>query len=660
MVPEILNGWLWQSRLAIQTASARAFAAHGYVDPSYRPPRLPFVSVVGPLSLHVEPERENGKAGQARMRIPGYVIGKPRAGAATVPASGGLKLRFDGRATVTLGLAGLPVTPFSDPATGPGIAAILTGQIAAALAASQFVDADGSPLTDATLLTALRDISVQWSAQTQQFAIASDAGTAATQQRSSVEVLPTVNDLAPALGLSPPMSASEGRQKIHKLPAPRSMTVETRLDLWAQSQFDMAVMFDGLANAAPTRGRLVLRPSLLARDVADGDIALQLLERGEPTTLDSLIHLEGGDGLTDRAKGVVYTASPGANVDATASAFVLSGTGQLSGPAWGTPLVPNPLFNSQPAPAGFALALGVRLDPATGSGDSYPLLALRRGTTNVLSLAATVVQVNVPGTGQTLFGEISANATLLTGGPPSNATTRFRVSLGQLQAGGTLHATLSADTGLVTLAWEGEPQRLDDPVVTPSAPVAGSGAPATGPDMVLTVGGGAAAAFPHPVAISHVHLQGEPYGPLDPRLRTSIAGHGRLRPGDMIALAVSDDGWRLGETKSVALVDHVEGQSVVLTKPVAGAFARGRAIVFQDECFFFQTAVKRRDDLMNRLYHCSIDYRVSALLEDPTARSTAVLVREHREDIVARGASRASGGHPGVTAVDADTTRGVN
>jgi hypothetical protein len=53
MVPEILNAWLWQARLSTRTGGACAFAAHGYVDPAYRPPWLPFVSVVGPLSLHV-------------------------------------------------------------------------------------------------------------------------------------------------------------------------------------------------------------------------------------------------------------------------------------------------------------------------------------------------------------------------------------------------------------------------------------------------------------------------------------------------------------------------------------------------------------------------------------------------------------------------------
>ena len=63
---------------------------------------------------------------------------------------------------------------------------------------------------------------------------------------------------------------------------------------------------------------------------------------------------------------------------------------------------------------------------------------------------------------------------------------------------------------------------------------------------------------------------------------------------------------------------------------------------------------------MNRLYHTSIDYRVSALLEDPVARTSATLVLETQENVNPRGASRGSPGHPGVTAVDADQVRGVN
>jgi hypothetical protein len=577
-----------------------------------------------------------------------------------VPATGSLALRFDGRASVSLALAGLPATTFGDPTTGPVIAAAVGSALAAALAGNQYKDIDGTPLVDPVLLAALTTVAIKWSPQTQQFAITSTPGSAATGQRSQVEILPIANDLAPALGFAPPFSQSEGRQRIHKLPAPRPMMVEVRVDLWAHSQIDMAVMFDGLANAAPTRGRLALRSSLLAADVADGATQLQLLDRGEPTTPDSLVHLEGGDGLTERTRGIAYTASAGAAADLANGRFTLSGSGQLTGPVWVSPLLPDPLFATQPAPAGFSVALGLALDPAAVAGESYQLLALDHGPTAVATLALTVVSVVLPSGDPALFGEITATAGLVRAGVPGTATTTWRVPLAQLQAGGTLHATVTGDTGVLGLAWDGDPQRLDDPLATPTPPVAYPGVPAMGADMVLAIGGGGGAALPNPVAISHLHIFKEPYGPIDPKLRTSVASAARLRPGDMIAVASSDDGWHVGETKSLALVESVAGKTVTLTRPISGAFGRGRALVYQDECFFFQTAVKRRDDLMNRLYHTSVDYRVSALLEDPVARTSTTLVLETQENVTPRGAPRSSSGHPGVTAVDADQVRGVN
>jgi hypothetical protein len=269
-----------------------------------------------------------------------------------------------------------------------------------------------------------------------------------------------------------------------------------------------------------------------------------------------------------------------------------------------------------------------------------------------------VVSVNVPGDGPRLFGEFNATATLFRDGVASTAQTLWRLRLNRLEEGGTLHATVTAQSGLIGLAWDGEPQRLEEPA-TPVPPTAAPGLPATGADMTLTLGGGPAA-LPQPVSVSHIHLFSEPLGPLDPQVRVSVVPASRLRPGDMIAVAGCEDGWRVGETRSLSLVQEVQGNRVVLAGPIRGAFARGRALVYQDECFFFQTAVKRRDDLMNQLYHCSLDYKVSALLEDPLARSSAVLVRQTREELTALGASRAAGGHPGVGVVDVDPVRGVN
>src|SRR5262249_56057545 len=135
----------------------------------------------------------------------------------------------------------------------------------------------------------------------------------------------------------------------------------------------------------------------------------------------------------------------------------------------------------QAARSGLALAIGVQLDGAAAAGDSYALASLARDATTVFALSLAVVTVNVPVDGPTLFGEITATATLLTDGVPAVAQTRRRVPLTQLQAGGTIHAIVVADTGLIAVAWEGEAQRPDDPIVTPAPPTAAPGLPATGP-----------------------------------------------------------------------------------------------------------------------------------------------------------------------------------
>ncbi|MBN9686046.1 MULTISPECIES: hypothetical protein [unclassified Corallococcus] len=87
--------------------------------------------------------------------------------------------------------------------------------------------------------------------------------------------------------------------------------------------------------------------------------------------------------------------------------------------------------------------------------------------------------------------------------------------------------------------------------------------------------------------------------------------------------------------------------------PVEGAWARGRTLVFQEECFFFQPQLRRRDDLLNHLYRCCVDSRVSALMDEPNARATARLVDKPVLGLIARGAS----GHPGTAVTEVDTAR---
>jgi hypothetical protein len=646
MVDDILKAMLWRSRLSVRAGGRRAFAGDGYVDPSYRPPETPFVSVVGPLSLAVEPERENGQPGHGLIAIPGHIIGAARPDALVLPPAGALRLRFDRRARLVLALAGLPVTPFGNDATGPAVAAAIGAAIAAAVAANQVLDDLDQPIDDPAIDAALAQVVVAWSPATRQLAISSAPGIAAPGAViSSVEVLAVANDLAPSLGWTTPAVRNDGRLKLHKLPAPRPVTVEIRVDLWTSTQSELAHMFDALAASAPTRGGVALRPALLAADPAMGASTVRLLTRGEPTTTESLVHLEGGDGVTDRVSGTAFALTAPAAV--VGDEFSISAAGRLAATIYRPPLVPDPLIATNPAPLGFSVAVGLALGPpAAVNGDVFRVVTIQRGTGPVIEVFAieiTIESVNVPGDGPTLFGSIVARATLTgAGGVDAVAQTRMRVRLVQtpaapvnnLTTGGTLHARVDGPSGLISLWFAGEAQNLADPLQTPVAPTAAPGQPRTGFNMVMTLGN-LAGALPRPLRISHAHVEREPIGPLDPRLRGSVTAASQLRPGDQLTFALSSDGWRTSDARAQALVVNTSGDLVTLSRPLPVKFSRGGTLVFQEQCFYFQTGVKRRDDLLNHLYHTSIDYKVSALLEDPTARTSAHLVLFTREEVTA-------------------------
>lgn len=651
MIREILSGLIWQARVALRSGSARAFAAHGYVDEAYRPPRVPFVSVVGPLGLHPEPERENKRVAAATVKVPGHVIGKPRASTDSVPPAGALTLRFDGRATVTL--TGLPGGSFGSAATGPAIAAAINAGLAAALAGGQFKEPSGATLTDPLLLAALAQATCRWDAEGARIALSSDPGIPSMENRSSVELLAVTDNIAGALGLAPPDVAQEGRSYLSRLTAPRAMTVDVRVDLWAASQGELAAMMDTVAAAAPTRGQLLLRPSLLAADAANGDTTIRLLARGEPTTGQSLAHLEATDQTLERARGGRLALTAGASWLAPPAGLQLSGTGTASVAVYPTPPVPDPMRYDNPAPRGLALALGLKLAAGSADGQQLRLVSLDAGGQPVIRIELGIVLVETA-----LLGELVATATLSQGAGTATAQTRWRVPVGTLEAGVALHARVDGEQGVVWLSLDGQAQPLDDTDATPVPPTVAPGEPVAAGDMTLTLGNGAG----NPVAftVESLHLVAEPVGPLDPALRSSITPAARLRPGDVIVLADSDDGYRAGKRRFQALALSVNGDEVTLSRPVEGSWPRGRTLAFQDECFFFQTQLRRKDDLLNHLYRCSVDYRVSGLLEDPNARPTAPLVEKPVVELVPRGASRVAGGHPGTAVVDVDTAkRGV-
>ncbi|AFE05114.1 hypothetical protein COCOR_03262 [Corallococcus coralloides DSM 2259] len=648
MIREILSGLLWQGRVALRSGDVRVFAAHGYVDEGYRPSRVPFLSVVGPLGLFSEPERENGRTGVATFRVPGHLIGRPRASGDSVPPNGSLKLRLDGRATVTL--TGLPGGSFASSATGPALAAAINARLASALAGGLFQEPTGAPLTDPLLLEALAAVIARWDVEGSRLALSSDEGIPSMEFRSSVEVLPVTGGIEGALGLEPPERSQEGRLFLSKIRAPKAMAIDVQVDLWAGSQVDLASIMDTVALAIPTRGQMVLRPSLLAEDVPEGATSVRLLTRGEPTTVLSLVHLEASDQNLERARGGRVDLTAGASFLPASEGLRLSGTGTASVLVYPTPAVPDPFHADNPAPDGLALSLGLRVAAGAVEAQTLPVAVLMAQGQPVLRLIVRYEQV-----GTRLMGEVVATATLAQATGTQVAETRWRLPVEQLEAGVALHARLEAGEGVVWLSADGVPQPLQDAEATPAPPVAAPGVTVAASDMVLTLG--AQAGTPLDFTVDHVHLVAEPVGPLDPALRRSVTAASRLKPGDVVVLGTSEDGFRVGKQRFQALVLGLEGDRVTLSRPVEGAWARGRTLVFQEECFFFQTQLRRRDDLLNHLYRCCVDYRVSALMDEPNARSTARLVEKPVLDLIARGAARGASGHPGTSVTEVETAR---
>ncbi|RKH55913.1 hypothetical protein [Corallococcus llansteffanensis] len=648
MIREILSGMLWQGRLALRSGGMRVFAAHGYVDEGYRPSRVPFFSVVGPLGIHSEPERENGRTATSTVRVPGHLIGRPRGPGDSVPAGGALKLRLDGRALVTL--TGLPGGSFASAATGPALAAALDTKLADALSGGLFQEPSGAPLTDPLLLAALAAVTARWDAEGSRLALSSDPGIPSLDFRSSVEVLPVTGSIAAALGLEPPERAQEGRTYLSKLRAPRAMAIDVQVDLWAGSQVDLAAIMDTVALAIPTRGQMVLRPSLLGADVPEGATKLRLLSQGEPTLPLSLAHLEASDQGLERARGGRVDLTPGASWLPDSGGLRLSGTGTATVRVHPTPVVPDSFHPDNPAPEGFALSLGLQVAPGAAEGQTVPVGVLLAQAQPVLRLVLRYVLV-----GTRLFGEVVATATLAREGGTQVAETRWRLLASRLEAGVLLHARLDAGEGVVWLSADGVPQPLLDAEATPAPPVAAPGIPVAASDMLLTLG--ADTGTPLDFTVDHLHLVADPVGPLDPALRRSLIAAPAVRPGDVLLLGDCDDGYRIGKRRFQALALAVDGDEVTLSRPVEGSWARGRTLVFQEECFFFQTQLRRKDDLLNHLYRCSVDYRVSALMEELNARTGARLVEKPVVDPVPRGASRAASGHPGTFVTEVDTAK---
>jgi hypothetical protein len=598
-------------RSSVRCGRAPIHAAHGYADPAYRPPRLPFVSVVGPVAVEIEPLRDTKEPPVVLVLMPGHVIGRPRAPGQVV-GSGALKLRFDGAATVTItGIVGRALATDAD---GTACAMQIEKALRDTVGAGGAVGADGKPVS-AAAQAELSDATVRWDPRARRFAIASGRrGPVDGPRRSSVEVLDVAGSIAGDLGVAD-VAPVDGRLHRHELRIPLAMLVDVRLDCWAATQAQLAAIVDDLERRFPGRGSLLTAPSLLADDLKDGDRSLRLLPEGQPIGRWGWALLEAGDSLRDRVAGAVFTAI--GDLDRTPQRIRFDGTHRaLRAILSPTPLVPDPLAPEHPAPRGMALALGFALAGELPAGGAAALASLDYEGLPALRLEI----VSSPPNGTTQV-EIVATATFQSGSSVSGpAVTRWRMPASRLKDRVILHAAVVAARGTVELYLDGE--------VAPdgSTKSTAQGAPRARHDMTLTIGDPDGS--PVPIDVTFAHLSAEPLGPSDPRLRTAVTRAAQWPPGRAIQLAETVDGIEPGKARFATTIVAVEGDVLHVDPPIAGGWDRGRTIVYADEYFLQQAQVRRKDDLLNHLYRATGEYRVSALLDDDRAERAPVQVVE--------------------------------
>lgn len=636
---------LWLARLGLRTSVGTVRAGHGYADPSFRPSSLPFVSLIGPLGIEVEPERDLPVASDVLIQLPGFLRGAPRAGEAIVAGST-LSLVLDRDAAVVLSLDG---GTLNTAATAQAVCADIEAKLRTAASAGTFQNVAGGGVTDPARQAELGASVCRWDEATSSVVLSSGRqGYVSQLAPSSVDV--TGGSAAAALGFTVPAQGELGRHVRQRAPAPKAFAVDLRFDLWTGNQRDLGYLIDALIRVIPTRTRVVTRPALLAAEVGPGDTSLRLLEAGEPTTPESLVHLESSDGFLDRVSDSALELASTASAEAAPPRLVFAGAGVARKVLARTPVVPDPRRSDALAPQGIALTLGLRLVDAL-PGHAGELAALESDGASLLDVRYAVASVPIDGE-DVLVADVTVRARFSSGAGTADASVTRRILLERLVAGASLHVVARAGVGTVNIALDGLAQALDDPTITPTPAVAVPGSMAIGTDLAFRLGnpGG----NPAPFELDHVHLHGQPVLALDPRLRTSVNGAAQYRAGDFLTLGASERGLMpAGPTESV-YVRAVAGDTLTLDRPIAQRWRR-RTLVHGRDCFVQQLEVKRRDDLMNRLYRYSVGYRVSAFLEQPDTAIRGGLVVQPVVEVQPRRGLRLAAGAPGVRAVSHPT-----
>jgi len=587
-------------------------------DANYRPQRLPYSSVIGPLNLEVEPDRDLPATAYIFAQSPGYLAGRDGQDGNPVPAPGQLHLTVDGITEIAVAIdfgadAGDPLTD----ATGRRVARVMTAAVAAAIDAGEARE-DGVAVADPERLDELRRIAVRWQSGRNRFvirsgrsAVVNDTDRIAGVPASGMALRAGPQDLADALGLRGDGTLEvPGRIARHRISQPTAVAIDARFDLWAGGQQHLADLLERWAILTPTRGQLPVCPGALHSSVEARSSRIRVLPGAWPAERWTLAHIDFAGGAENRVDSRAMDIDGGA---IAGDHLELDGAETARVDIWEAEALPPPDRPDHPAPSGYAMMVHCSVASALADGDAVQIAALNTDGGTALSLGLRVRTRNGD-----LEAVIEARADRAEGG--TFAPRDFLLAPDSLAEDLMLHVVLEAPTGRLTVYADGTPLPLDDSA--PPAPQV-SGQALGGEDMPLVLGnpGGNT----RPLRIRRLELLARPLGPVDPRLPATTARADRWAIGDPVGLAKSYDG-RETLDSFTAVVVGIEGDTLVLDRPVPRAYDRARTVVFKRALFFSQRQWRRRDDLMNRLYRLSAEYRISAFLDDRLPSNTAPIV----------------------------------
>jgi hypothetical protein len=616
----VLSAVLTRLRTALRIEGVQLLAGHGVADASYRPPHLPYASVVGPLAIETEAERTTPHR-VVRVRNAGHLNGAARSATDVVPAPGTVELTVDGVATGTVPVDFGPVgaQPFTASAggvpVGTLVAAALQAAIRAAVAAGVFAE-DGAPVTAPARLAELAAVTARWDQANQRLVVASGrrgplSGPPSDAPPSGVDVAP--GPVAEALGLTGDGAlAHPGRITRSRDVAPTAVAIDLRVDLWASSQGGLATMVDAWTAATPLRAELLLEPTPLAADVAQGDTSVRLAVGTLPRISSTVLSAGTAGSFVDRISGRPPQLA-GAVVDA--EGLTLGGTATATYRMIPAPPVPIAWQPHPPGARGWAAETLLRVAPGAADGAAARVLEILAGPRSVLRL-----DVTRDGGRYLLRGSATGTA-----GADLGASS-VAVPRASLEAGpAPVHVLVDSAAGAVRIFAEGAtPETAEEPAPGPTATTGDE-------DVLLRLGDPDGADLD--VTVADVVVHARPVGQADPRLRSRGPVAVRWPPGTALYLGTSEDGFATRGGEFLAYVLGVDGDEVHLDRAVPQAFPRSRTVVHQGALFVSQRQLRRNDDLMNRIYRVALEYRASAFLDDVAAAVGAPLVEVPEVDV---------------------------